>query len=393
MRQGIDRYRLNVYLIYIFSFMKGLEFYIPIYSLYIKSHLGSITNVTLIFSMFTLTIILFEVPTGVISDVKGRKISLILSSVMSIIYIIVLGFATNFPMFLLASVLNGISFTLASGTLSSLLYESIEKLERKDISFKKATAIQTSLWPIGASISSLIGGYLAEINFRLPIFVTLIGFGIALIIQLFLVETLNKSDIKSNKLFDKSIIPTAINIIRSNKTLKILFLVGFLSYSFGEVLHQLKPVYFEFKEIAIRDFGVLFAFTFGLSFLGSISSERFSRLLGDKKALIISSVLSIAFQVISVFTSGFFAGFMLTLSSFSWGLRWPIVSDLTNKQISSETRSTVISMSKVVNYIGFTFFSPIFGYLVDIIGINILYLFDAIMGFSLILTYFKIDVN
>ncbi len=373
--------------------MKGLEFYIPIYSLYIKSHLGSITNVTLIFSAFTLTIILFEIPTGVISDVKGRKISLILSSILSIIYIIVLGFATTFPMFLLASVLNGISFTLASGTLSSLLYESIENMEKKDIPFKKATAIQTSLWPIGASISSLIGGYLAEINFTLPIFVTLIGFSIALIVQLFLVETLKKSDIKSNKLFDKSIITTSINTIRSNRTLKILFLVGFLSYSFGEVLHQLKPVYFEFKGIEIRDFGILFTFTFGLSFLGSISSEKFSNLLGDKKALIISSVLSITFQIISVFSGGFFSGFMLTLSSFSWGLRWPIVSDLTNKQISSETRSTVISMSRVVNYIGFTFFSPIFGYLIDVIDINTLYLFDAIMGFALILTYFKIDAN
>jgi MFS family permease len=271
--------------------------------------------------------------------------------------------------------------------------KALKRWNKKISHSKKATAIQTSLWPIGASISSLVGGYLAEINFRIPIFVTIIGLSIALTIQFFLVETLQNSRNKKNSIFDKSIIQGAYNTIKSSKNLKILFFVGFLSYSFGEVAHQLKPVYFDFKNIEIRYFGLLFAFTFGLSFLGSISSDKFSGLLGEKRALIISSVLSIMFKLISVFTSGFFSGFILTLSSFSWGLRWPIVSDLINKQIKSESRSTVISISNMVNYFGFTLFSPIFGYLVDIYDINFLYLIDGIMGLALVFTYFKIEVE
>lgn len=378
-------YRRNLILIYIKSFLGGLVFYLPILAIYLEDKLYSILNVTIILSVRALAIVILEVPTGVISDTFGRKISLILSNIIGIIYIFLLIFSSSMIEFSLAMVVGALSFTLTSGTDTAILFESVEKIEDNKPQFKTVTAIHSSLWPIGASISSIIGSYAATHSMTFPFYMTMVATLLGLLVLLF-IRDINEEDEEK----EESKVMQSIRLISRNTQLKIIFGVGFVSYAIGEVVHSLKPVYFEFKGIDLELFGMLFFLTFGFSFIGSLLSSPLSTRFGDKRVLIISSFIPFFFQVFSLLSTGFLSGILLTVGSLSWGVRWPILSHLTNLEIVSGNRATVLSMSTMANYLGFVMISPIFGYIADLYDISTLVLIDAIVSVFLAFIYFKL---
>lgn len=377
-------YRRNLILIYINSFLGGLVFYLPILAIYLEDKLYSIFNVTIILSIRALAIVILEVPTGIISDTFGRKISLILSNVFGIIYIFLLIISSSMFEFSLAMIVGALAFTLSSGTDTAILFESVEKIEINKPKFKTVTAIHNSLWPIGASISSIIGSFAATHSMTFPFYMTMVATLLGLLVLMF-IRDINEEDEEQESKLKQS-----IRLISRNTQLKIIFGVGFVSYAIGEVVHSLKPVYFEFKGIDLELFGMLFFLTFGFSFIGSLLSSPLSTRFGDKRVLIISSFIPFFFQVFSLLSTGFLSGILLTVGSLSWGVRWPILSHLTNLEIVSGNRATVLSMSTMANYLGFVMISPIFGYIADLYDISTLVLIDAIVSVFLAFIYFKL---
>jgi len=280
----------NIYLLYVNAALRGLEFYIPIYALYLQEELFSIFNVTIILAINAIAIILLEIPTGALADMFGRKITLIGSGFSSIIFLVLIFVGDSFMVFVLAVIFQALGYTLASGTTDSLLYESIQAIDVESRpSFKKAVGILHSLWPIGASVSSIIGGILAKQSMKLPILVTIMPFIIAFF-ALFLVENptikeQSRDGIQLEKT-EQSIwrqVRDSTGIIKHNRQLIIIFSVGFFSYAIGEVIHRLKPVFFSFKIIPVEFFGFFYGIAFGMSFLGSILSEPISKRLGPKQ--------------------------------------------------------------------------------------------------------------
>ncbi|MGH1489272.1 MAG: MFS transporter [Acidimicrobiales bacterium] len=61
------------------------------------------------------TILVAEVPTGVVADTISRRLSMIISMVLVGAALIAIGFATSFPMLVAANALWGIGFTFSSG--------------------------------------------------------------------------------------------------------------------------------------------------------------------------------------------------------------------------------------------------------------------------------------
>ena len=122
----MDPYRRNLYLIYLRTLSGGFVFFLPIFALYLESKLFSIFNVTLVLSIQALSIVILEIPTGIISDKFGRKISLLFSNLTGILYILMLILSTNLVHFSLTMILGGLSFTLSSGSDTAILFESVE---------------------------------------------------------------------------------------------------------------------------------------------------------------------------------------------------------------------------------------------------------------------------
>ena len=100
-------------------------------------------------------------PTGLVADTYGRKISVILSALFSLISGIFFIFFPFLFGFIIAEVLNGLGETLRSGALEAWLVDSLRH-ENGEEKVKHAFARGTKYRVIGNLLGLILGGYLAS---------------------------------------------------------------------------------------------------------------------------------------------------------------------------------------------------------------------------------------
>lgn len=159
----------------------GMGFTMGYYTEFLRSaHLNefwiNVVNIS-----FFLTIVIFEIPTGLFADIFGRKGSLLISLVLHSLSLIIYGFSKSFWWFVISEVMVGISYTFASGAFTAWLTDSLkhtgEKYDQVDIR-KKNTLISTVVM-IG---SCYLGGLISKYGLNKPFFCGSLFFFIATIV-------------------------------------------------------------------------------------------------------------------------------------------------------------------------------------------------------------------
>lgn len=378
----------NVWFLWMYSFFSGIIFFQPILSVYLFQELVNLTEVSSIFAIEAILVVIFEIPSGALADIYGRKTILILSTSFRICALLFLFVGHYYVVFLLNALFNALAQSMESGTIEAILYDSLQISDglsgsnqndlnppqkpegdfKNYLSFKQANAINAFLWPLAASIASLFGGYLSTISYRTAIAATFIPAVICILTLVVIKDPHSKPN--KNKIDNslpseisiKSQIQISLKEIHQSRQVKILFLSGFLVFAFAEVAFQFKGLFFEAINLPLYQFGIFSTLSFAMSFLGSLFSHPISKKWNEKGILICCQVFLGVFILISTFIPHpFISGVFLSLESFFWGLRWPIQSDWLNSQISSKNRATVNSVASMANRIGFAIFSPLLG--------------------------------
>ena len=121
--------------------------------------------------VFHLVSLLAEVPSGVAADLLGRRRSLAVSAVLEIASDLVMAFSRNFGAVCAAMALKALGYTLVSGTLEALTYDSLKTAGREgdylqadaDISLlQRLAGILGSLASLLAGVLQFAGFYLAN---------------------------------------------------------------------------------------------------------------------------------------------------------------------------------------------------------------------------------------
>ena len=374
----------NIFLVYASSIAGGMLFFLPILALYFEESLFTATNVALIFAIEALAMVIFEIPTGAIADLFGRKKTLVMANFVVLIAVLFLYIGGSMLMFVLFAIFNSFARALASGTYSAFLYDTLKE-EKQEHHYKMVIGTFYALWPVGASIGSVIGGYLAKISLSFSVGLSLIPLFFALILTLMLKEP------KYEKEEHKDVLKHMFNstkLIIHNKQLIVLALGGFILMAFGETIHLLGPLFFKFKEIPIELFGWITAFVFGFSSLGHYYSHAISEKIGNKKTIIISVFSSALFLILATFSTKYIAILFFIVPSLFYGLRNPVINHLLNSEISSSKRATVISINNFLGQLGLAIFAPFIGYFAELYTINTAFMISAALMFSVTIIFF-----
>jgi MFS family permease len=114
----------NIFLARILSlyrFSSNAIFYAPIVVLYFKDAFENELKSYILISAYTLTITIFEIPSGIFADVKGNYKALILGLFLSAGGTALLIVNSNFLIVLFGQILVGIGLSLKSGAESALI--------------------------------------------------------------------------------------------------------------------------------------------------------------------------------------------------------------------------------------------------------------------------------
>jgi MFS family permease len=149
-----------------FKFVQSLVFWQATWFLYFESNLSA-AEAILLYVVYDIATTIFEVPSGYMSDKLGRKLTLLAAAFSGVGATVLLVLGEGFTQFALANVLLGAAAAFASGTDTSLLFESLKAEGReKEIETAELRAWRFSF--IALALSALTGGALALYDDILP---------------------------------------------------------------------------------------------------------------------------------------------------------------------------------------------------------------------------------
>lgn len=117
-------------------------------------------------TVFHITSLLLEIPSGVLADVFGRKNMLIVSSVMTMIGNIVMIVSGNLFMVCLSMAFQAAGYNFASGSGDALAYDSL-KIESRETYYEKYASTQLGICRLCGGISTLCAGFALLIGYRM----------------------------------------------------------------------------------------------------------------------------------------------------------------------------------------------------------------------------------
>src|SRR3989338_2871340 len=132
----------------------------PIFYVFYFREIGfSLTQIGFLASAYLIANILFEVPTGIIADIFGRKFSVITGDILMGISMILVLFSDNFYVILILFFIRGIFKTLTSGSDEAWIIDYLKFKKRKYL-IHEYYAKKHSFMSLGMVLSGILGSLL-----------------------------------------------------------------------------------------------------------------------------------------------------------------------------------------------------------------------------------------
>jgi MFS family permease len=368
----------NIKRLYWVNILSNAQFHLVVYTLFLLSKGFSTRQFFVIESAYYLISLLMEIPTGVFSDKKSRKWSLILASVVGIPIVPIIILSDSFVLVLIAMSIGGISSALVSGTDAAILYDTLKALDQEH-DFKRISGKMGWYTSLSMALAGVIGGLIAQVDMA---YAWWAYFG-AGILALFAKLTLQEPP------FFKETQETESYIQHLGKSLRMSFtgdaayfvLYAAIIWLFFSIGFWLWQPYLELSAVPIAWFGFIYA---AQNLVGGYVSKQAHRVEGKigigNSLLLVPLLLAAAFIFESqfMFVLGFIFIFVQATAS---GLFSPLLGDYINKRIPSSKRATVLSIKNMVNSVLFMTLSPLVGHLVDLYSLPTALL---LMGMALV---------
>ena len=150
--------------------------YMPIVVPFYKANGLGMKDVMLLQGVYSVTIVILEIPSGYFADVLGRKKTIIIGACMGFLGFLTYSLSFGFWGFLIAETVLGIGQSFISGSDSAMLYDTLLDMKREK-EYIKFEGRMTSFGNIAEAVAGTVGGLLAAASVRYPyIAQTLVAF-------------------------------------------------------------------------------------------------------------------------------------------------------------------------------------------------------------------------
>ena len=356
--------RHNIPKNYVFEFLKYSNVMHIFWFVYLLSRGFTVLEVALLESIFHITSLVFESPTGVIADLFGRKNTRILGIFFHITYLVGLWFASAYWIAVLAFMFAAISYNLESGSGTALIYDTLKEIGQEE-TFTKKESFREGLIRIASVVGNLAGGLLVMVSYQWAIGINIATYGIAILVALTFQETsVQQREIKEP--FHFAFVQQyreSIGLFQKNTSLFFTMMTFALMSTITAILAYYATVYWESLSWSSFSIGFWFAVSGLCAALGAFISHKIEEKLSLRTILWSNVVL------ITLGFSFFFIPLVSIISflllSFLDGGLYVVMNALLNKKTKSEIRATVLSINSMFFSFLMVGLFPLFGWMVQ----------------------------
>jgi MFS family permease len=350
----------TVRLYYVLSSVTGFgaSFFFATYVMFLQAHHLNLLQVNLVNFCFFATIFLFEIPTGAIADIFGRKPSYVISCFLLGLSFLMYAFASNFIGFVLAEVVGAVAITFCSGAFEAWLVDRL-KTYQEQVDLAPIMVRENQLNRAASLIGAMTGAWLSDLDMRIPWIVAgLMQFLVGATALLLMKEEnfqRQKFSFCAGWKSMKKTIGISFQYGLNNKAVRFVLLTGVLqAFAIQAPNMQWQPFFARYLGQRTTPLGLIFAGISLALIIGSHFTVRFRKYCrSDKKAMALAQ-LGIGLTLV---VTAYMWSLPLALSCFLLheavrGVFYPIKDTYLNNNIPSSERATLISFESMSRQIG-----------------------------------------
>lgn len=381
----------DLYLNYIFEFILNFRITHMIWPTFLIIKGYSLVDVGVCESLFHVVSMLGELPTGIVSDLYGRRLSRMLGRICDIISILLLLLSQHLIMIFLSFAISAISYNLESGTDSAYVYDLLlETHQEKE--FSRIQGIREIIISIAAFLSILVGGLTASYSYEGTYIISIGIVIVSILILSRMKEIKNENNMKTNMLMDiKNQFTISYSLLKKDgQMIKLILSYALFSASLATAYYYITNYWTELGiDISQISFFLSLENLAGL-FAGAIA-YRFIQKYSQKHLLlilplgIVIGVLVIPYYPISI------GG--ICIMAFFESLLYIAITTFLNEKVSSQVRSTLLSTMSMGYSIVMIVYFPVIGFIGNELGLKNAFIILGFMNICIYMLYYKIIKN
>jgi MFS family permease len=328
-------------------------------------------------AFFTVGQVLFEVPTGVIADRWGRRVSYLLGTftlmVTTLMYLALWDNGAPFWAWAVVSALLGLGFTFFSGATEAWLVDALQATGYKG-ALESVFARGQVVTGIAMLIGSVAGGWVAQVtNLGVPYIMRAVILGLNLLAAAILMKDLGFKPVRGKSVGSdlKGIFRQSLKHGLRNPPVRWVMLAapfsaGVSFYAFYALQPYLLQLYGNPQAYGIA--GLAAAIVAGAQILGGLLAPKIRHIFRLRTSVLMTGVIMSAGLLVGI---GVFSHFWIVIALIvMWGLLYaatlPIRQAYLNGLIPSEQRATVLSFDSLLGSSGGVVAQPLLGKTADV---------------------------
>jgi MFS family permease len=341
-------------------------------------------------AFFTAGLVLFEVPTGVVADTRGRRMSYLLGSatltIATLLYLYMWRVSAPFWAWALTSAFLGLGFTFFSGAVQAWLVDALKATGfdgKVESVFAKGEIVE-GMAMLGGSVA---GGYIAQAtSLGVPYILRAIVLAASFVMAFILMRDVGFKPRRGGRLFDemKKVFRSGIQFGLSKRPLRWLMLAAIFTDGVGiYAFYAMQPYLLELygKSHAYGVAGLAAAVVGGAQIAGGLLVPHLGRIFRRRTSVLLASV---CLSTVILGAIGFLPRFWIAIVLLVlWGLLFaaimPVRQAYVNGLIPSEQRATVLSLDSMFGSSGGVAIQPILGRAADVWGYPASYACSALI--------------
>ncbi len=363
------RVQSNIWKIGVIKALRWFMLMMPTIVLFFQENGLSMKEVLLLQSLFSVAVIIFEIPSGYFSDVVGRKATIVLACILSFLGFSIYTISYGFTGFLIAELVLGLGSSFLSGTDSAILYDSLLQANR-DGEYKKYEGRLSAVGNFSEALASFAGGLLAVISLRTPIYAEAIVVFFSIPLALTLVEPARKA-YKNTEGSIREIAKIVTYCLHQHSELKWLMVYSAIVGASTLTMAWFVQPYFLTVGLPLAYFGIAWGLLNISTGMFSLYAHKIEMTLGRTRSLVMLIFLSFLGSLLLALFQSLWAMVFLLLFYFVRGVNNPIIQDYVNRLITSDMRATVLSVKNLVGRILFAIIGPFIGWITDVYSLQV----------------------
>ena len=336
----------------------GFDFYVPVSAFFLESRGLSLTDIFMLESILVASILVAEIPAGIIGDRFDRRRLVGAGFVFNAIAEILFAAGTNFSIYALSFVMSGLSIAMLTGVQDAYIYDSLG--DDADAKAVGAWGHLSALMLTAGVTGSVVGSALGSVDISLPALLSAAMAVVAAVCVAFLPQQNPKTHDKHPETSWISL-KIGVKLLFTSPLLLYVAVGSSASFALFNAVYTLNQPLFAAQDVPIATWGVIAGAGQLLAAGYNYAAGRIEKRVGRKTALLLAMGYGAAgFCLMAVpHVLAVVSGFLLVVVGIH--ARGPITSAVTNKLIPAHRRATVLNVASSVGSLVGIVVNPLVG--------------------------------